>query len=121
MTDIFSYASDITRPKHVAPSHEWITKNHEWKTLIQTYLACVSFVDSQIGRLITAFDNGAYGDHTYIVQYNDHGFHLGEKERYAKRSLWEDGAKIPLIVVGPGVSKGKVYSKPVQLLDIYPT
>ena len=121
MTDISSYGSDITRLKHVSPSHEWVTKNDEWKGLVQSYLACVSFVDAQIGRVLTAFDKGAYGDNTYIVLYSDHGFHLGEKERYAKRSLWEDGARVPMIVVGPGVSKGKVCSKPVQLLDIYPT
>jgi len=121
MTDISSYGSDITRLKHVSPSHEWVIKNDEWKGLVQSYLACVSFVDAQIGRVLTAFDKGAYGDNTYIVLYSDHGFHLGEKERYAKRSLWEDGARVPIIVVGPGVSKGKVCSKPVQLLDIYPT
>ena len=53
--------------------------------------------------------------------YTDHGFHLGEKERFAKRSLWQDGAGTPLIIVGPGIAKGEVCDKPVQLLDIYPT
>ncbi|MFT5725779.1 MAG: arylsulfatase A-like enzyme [Bacteroidia bacterium] len=121
LSDISSYGVDITRLNHVSPTHEWVTENDEWKPLVQSYLACVSFVDAQVGRVLTAFDKGAYGDNTYIVLYSDHGFHLGEKERYAKRSLWEDGARVPLIIVGPNIPEGKVCNKPVQLLDIYPT
>lgn len=121
LKDIPPYGVDITRVKHVSPSHEWVTTNNEWKPLVQSYLACVSFVDEQIGRVLTALDNGEYGDNTYIVLFSDHGFHLGEKERYAKRSLWEDGASVPLMIAGPNVPQGKICTKPVQLLDIYPT
>ena len=121
LSDISSYGVDITRLNHVSPTHEWVTENDEWKPLVQSYLACVSFVDEQVGRVLTSLDNGEYGDNTYIVLFSDHGFHLGEKERYAKRSLWEDGARVPLIIVGPNIPKGKVCNKPVQLLDIYPT
>ena len=121
LSDISSYGLDITRLKHVSPTHEWVTENDEWKPLVQSYLACVSFVDAQVGRVLTALDKGEYGDNTYVVLFSDHGFHLGEKERYAKRSLWEDGARVPLIILGPNIPKGKVCNKPVQLLDIYPT
>ncbi|SFB95588.1 Arylsulfatase A [Algibacter lectus] len=121
LDDISPYGIDITREKHVSPTHEWVLENDAWKPLVQSYLACVSFVDEQVGRVITALDNGEYGDNTYIVLFSDHGFHLGEKERYAKRSLWEDGTRVPLIIVGPGIEKGKVCNKPVQLLDVYPT
>lgn len=121
LKDVPSYGVDITREKHVSPTHEWVTENDQWKPLVQSYLACVSFVDEQVGRVLTAFDKGDYGDNTYIVLFSDHGFHQGEKERYAKRSLWEDGARVPLIIVGPGIPEGKVCTKPAQLLDIYPT
>lgn len=121
LDDISSYGVDITRLEHVSPTHEWVMGNDEWKPLVQSYLACVSFVDEQVGRVLTALDNGDYGDNTYIVLFSDHGFHLGEKERYAKRSLWEDGARVPMIISGPGIAKGKVVNNPVQLLDIYPT
>jgi len=53
--------------------------------------------------------------------FSDHGFHLGEKEHWAKRTIWHDGAEVPLIVAGPGVASGVTCEKPVQLLDIYPT
>ena len=121
LKDISSYGVDITRLKHVSPTHEWVTKNNQWKPLVQSYLACVSFVDEQVGRVLTALDNGDYGENTYVVLFSDHGFHLGEKERFAKRSLWDDGARVPMIIMGPGIPKGKVIDKPVQLLDIYPT
>ena len=121
LSDISSYGVDITRLNHVSPTHEWVTGNDEWKPLVQSYLACVSFVDEQVGRVLTALDNGQYGDNTYVVLFSDHGFHLGEKERYAKRSLWEDGTRVPLIMVGPNIPKGKTCNRPVQLLDVYPT
>ncbi|PHN02387.1 sulfatase [Flavilitoribacter nigricans] len=121
LDDISPYGIDITRLEHVSPTHEWVLENDAWKPLVQSYLACVSFVDAQVGKVVKALEESTYADNTYIVLFSDHGFHLGEKERYAKRSLWEDGARTPLIVVGPGIAPGKVSNKPVQLLDIYPT
>ncbi|MDH3718121.1 MAG: sulfatase [Planctomycetota bacterium] len=121
LQDISSYGIDLTRLKHVAPTHEWVTQNQQWKPLVQSYLACVSFVDAQVGRVLSALETSDYGDNTYVVLFSDHGFHLGEKERWAKRSIWQDGAGVPLIIAGPGIAKGKICDKPVQLLDIYPT
>ncbi len=121
LEDISQYGIDLTRLKHVSPAYDWVTQNNEWKPLVQSYLACVSFVDAQIGKVLTAIENSDYANNTYIVLYSDHGFHLGEKERFAKRSIWEDGARVPMIIAGPGIAKGKVCNKPVQLLDIYPT
>jgi arylsulfatase A-like enzyme len=121
LSDLPKYGINLTRLKHVSPTHDWVIENDEWKPLVQSYLACVSFVDHQVGKVLEALDASPYKDNTYIVLYTDHGFHLGEKERWAKRSLWEDGTRTPLIIVGPGVAKGKVCKKPVQLLDIYPT
>ena len=119
--DVSTYGINLTRLNHVAPEHDWVIKNEEWKPLVQPYLACVSFVDHQVGKLLDALDQSPDKNNTFIVLYSDHGFHLGEKERWAKRSLWEDGTRVPMIIVGPGVAKGKVCNKPVQLLDIYPT
>jgi arylsulfatase A-like enzyme len=121
LDDIPSYGVDITRLKHVTPTHEWVLENDQWKPLVQSYLACVSFVDEQVGTVLDALENSDYKDNTYVVLYSDHGFHLGEKERYAKRSIWADGAKVPMIIAGPGIPEGIVSAKPVGLIDIYPT
>lgn len=120
LNDISDYGINITREGHVSPEHKWVIENDQWKPLVQSYLACVSFVDAQIGRVFDALENSNYAENTYIVLFSDHGFHLGEKERYAKRSLWSDGTRVPLIFWGPNISKG-ISDKPVQLLDIYPT
>jgi arylsulfatase A-like enzyme len=121
LDDLSQYSINLTRLRHISPTQEWVLENDQWKPLVQSYLACVSFVDHQVGKLITALDASPYKDNTYIVLYTDHGFHLGEKERWAKRSLWEDGTRTPVIIIGPGVAKGKVCTKPIQLMDIYPT
>lgn len=121
LEDISEYGIKITRLKHVAPTHEWVTENDQWKPLVQSYLACVSFADAQVGRVLDALENSEYQENTYVVLYSDHGFHLGEKERYAKRSLWEDGTRVPVIIAGPGIRGGQICNKPIQLLDIYPT
>ena len=121
LKDISSYAVNLTRLKHVAPTHDWVIEEDQWKALVQSYLACVSFVDHQVGKLIDALDSTDAKNNTYIVLYSDHGFHLGEKERWAKRSLWEDSTRVPLIIVGPSIKAGQVCHKPAQLMDIYPT
>jgi len=121
LDDIPSYGIDISRLNHVHPPFEWVIENDQWKPLVQSYLACVSFVDAQLGKVLDALENSDYKDNTYIVLFSDHGFHLGEKERFAKRSLWKAGAGVPLIIAGPGISQGQICNKPVQLLDIYPT
>jgi arylsulfatase A-like enzyme len=120
LADISQYGIDLTREEHVAPTYEWVVKNKEEKKLVQSYLACVSFVDAQVGKILDALDQSAYKDNTYVVLYSDHGFHFGEKERYAKRSIWADGSRVPMMIVGPGIKPG-VSHKPVQLMDIYPT
>ncbi|MEJ6578562.1 MAG: sulfatase [Akkermansiaceae bacterium] len=121
LSDISPYAVDLTRLKHVAPTHEWVVANKQWKPLVQTYLACVSFTDHQVGRLLDALDASPHKNNTIIVFFSDHGFHLGEKDRWAKRTIWQDGSGVPMIIAGPSVAKGRVCDKPVQLLDLYPT
>ena len=71
------------------PAHAWFLKNR-WKEAVQAYLASVSFVDACVGRLIKSLDDGPMADHTWVVLLSDHGFFLGEKERWAKQALWSE-------------------------------
>lgn len=94
----------------------------QWKPAIQAYLACTSMVDDLIGQIVGALEKSKYADNTIIVLWSDHGFQLGEKERWAKYSLWERATRVNLIWVAPGVTRpGSTCNKPVNLLDIYPT
>lgn len=103
------------------PSTEWAIKNKQWKNIVQAYLACVSFVDYQIGRVMEALEKSKYADNTLIVLWSDHGYRLGEKGTFAKHALWETATKAPLMFAGPGIPEGKVIESPVEMLSIYPT
>ena len=103
------------------PTTDWAIKTNSWADIVQGYLACVSFVDHQIGELLEALDNSAYADNTIIVLWSDHGYRLGEKGTFAKHCLWEEATHAPLLMAGPGVPAGKVVNEPVELLSIYPT
>ncbi|ANW95881.1 sulfatase [Wenyingzhuangia fucanilytica] len=103
------------------PSTEWAINSGEWKKIIQAYLACVSYVDYELGRVLDALEKSKYADNTIIVLWSDHGYRLGEKGTFAKHGLWETATKAPLMFVGPNLPKGKKINAPVEMLSIYPT
>lgn len=103
------------------PRLKWARESNQWRNLVRSYLACTSFVDSQIGRLLDALDQSGQADNTIVVLWGDHGWHLGEKAITGKNTLWDDGTRVPLIFAGPGVKAGQLCRQPAELLDIYPT
>ena len=103
------------------PRFKFLEEANEWKNLVRSYLACVSFVDSQVGRVLDALDKGELANNTIVVLWGDHGWHLGEKLITGKNSLWDRSTRVPLIFAGPGVGKNAECKKPAELLDIYPT
>lgn len=90
---------------------------------LQAYYACVSFVDAQVGRLLDALDRLELADNTIVVFWSDHGYHLGEHNGiWQKRTLFEQGARAPLIVRNPCSSgNGQACRRIVEFVDIYPT
>lgn len=131
--DISDIAEDLGRnrnkPKIPYGSHGF----HEYDLLngykegegvrefLQAYLACITFVDEQVGKILEALESSPYADNTLIVFTSDNGYHIGEKEQVYKGSLWEESCRIPLIIAGPGIKAGEVCSLPVSLVDLYPT
>ena len=92
------------------------------KKMVQSYQASADFADQMVGRLLDKLDATGQADRTIIVLWSDHGYHLGDKESCTKFTLWEKANHVPFIIVAPGVtSPGSVCSKPVSLIDIYPT
>jgi arylsulfatase A-like enzyme len=92
------------------------------KKMIQCYQASADFADQMVGRLIDKLDATGRADNTIIILWADHGYHLGDKESCVKFTLWEKANRVPFIIVAPGVGKpGNKCSRPVSLLDIYPT
>ena len=86
--------------------------------LRQGYLACVDFVDSQLGRLMEALEQSGQREDTVVVYTSDHGEMLGKFGMWWKCSMYEDSVRVPLIVSGPGFGSGSRVSTPVSLLDL---
>ena len=105
------------------PQLPWLraNDNEQLRKCTQAYLACTSFVDAQVGRVIKALNESPHAGNTIIVLFSDHGYHLGEKNRVSKHSLWEESTRVPLVIVQPGKRKPQVCTRPVGLIDLYPT
>ncbi|MBK1825886.1 sulfatase [Haloferula rosea] len=92
------------------------------RKLVHGYYASTSYVDAQIGKVITAVDELGLADDTLIVLWGDHGFHLGELGIWTKHVNFEMATRIPLIVVAPGITRpGSHTDQPAETVDIFPT
>jgi arylsulfatase A-like enzyme len=88
----------------------------------QAYYASISFMDAQVGRIVAALDRLGLAENTIIVFTSDHGYHLGEHGLWQKQSIFEESARVPLLIVAPGVTKpAQVAKSPISHLDLYPT
>ncbi len=89
---------------------------------LQAYYASISFMDAQVGHVVEALDRLGLADNTIIVFTSDHGYHMGEHGLWQKQSLFEESARVPLLMVAPGVSQpGSVVEDPVGEVDLFPT
>lgn len=102
--------------------HRNIVEAGHWERGVQAYLACVTYADAMLGRLLDALEESPHRDNTIIVFWSDHGWHLGEKHHWRKSGLWEKTLRVPFLMVVPGLtSPGSICHKAVSLVDIYPT
>ena len=89
------------------------------KNFLQAYLACITFVDEQIGKVIGAIKNSKFRDNTIIILTSDHGWQMGEKSYLFKNSGWEESCRIPLIINTK--LKARICKAAGSLIDIFPT
>lgn len=93
-----------------------------FRSQLHAYLASISFIDDQFGRLYDALKQSPYFDNTIVVFTGDQGWHIWEKEWNGKNSLWEETSRVPLIIKAPDApGAGKICEKVVELVDLYPT
>lgn len=90
------------------------------KKAVGGYYACVSYVDAQVGKVLDALEESGQADNTIVIFTSDHGYHLGEHDFWAKVSLRDESAMVPLIIRVPG-KKPAVVDSLVELIDLYPT
>jgi arylsulfatase A-like enzyme len=91
------------------------------KNFLQAYLACVAFVDVQVGKVLDALENSKFKDNTIVIFTSDHGWQMGEKNYLFKNSPWEESTRIPMLIKTSKVSAGIKVEQPVSLIDLYPT
>ncbi|MDY3552297.1 sulfatase [Gemmata sp. JC717] len=103
------------------PRLKWLRGAKQWGPLVRAYLASVSFVDTQVGRVLDALRESGLEQNTVVVLWSDHGWHLGEKGITGKNTLWERSTRVPLIFAGPKVAANARCDRPAELLDLYPT
>ena len=86
------------------------------------YLACVSFLDAQVGRVLSELERLGLAERTIVVFWSDHGFHLGEHALWGKTSNYELDTRVPLLIAAPGIARaGGAAAGLAELLDLYPT
>jgi arylsulfatase A-like enzyme len=93
-----------------------VTRQH-----LADYYSAIEFVDAQLGRLVKALQASGQYDRTIIVFASDHGLAIGSHGLFGKQNLYEHSMRAPLILAGPGISRGKRSDALCYLLDVFPT
>jgi len=91
------------------------------RKMIHGYMASVSFMDAQLGKVLDKLDELGLTDNTIICLWGDHGWHLGDHGMWCKHTNFEEATRAPLIFAGPGAPKGAVSKSIVEFVDIFPT
>ena len=110
-----------------AGAHATVVNHDQWPAAVRAYLACVAFIDAQVGTLLDALDAGPNAAETLVVVWGDHGWHLGEKQHWGKWTGWQRATHVPLIIApardapADGYATGAKCGEPVSLIDLYPT
>ena len=112
------------------PAAAWVQRPHQdemselmKRRIIQSYYASIAFIDAQVGRLLDALDQLELSDRTIVVFVSDHGYHMGEHRLWQKTTLFENSARVPLIVAAPTFerTRGERTGAVAELIDLYPT
>jgi arylsulfatase A-like enzyme len=113
--------ADFLHWKLPEPRLSTLRAMNEWRPLVRAYLASISLMDAQVGRVVAALDRSGRAGNTIIVLWSDHGWHLGEKLITGKNTLWNESTRVPLVFAGPEIKAGQLCNRPAELLDIFPT
>ena len=124
-------------PKNADPSHNFHTSGELrgydgvpkegdippelQRKLIHGYYACVTYIDTLIGKLLAELKAEGVEDNTVICLWGDHGWHLGDHGIWGKHTTLEQAARAPLIIAAPAIKGNNKTMSPTEFIDVYPT
>jgi arylsulfatase A-like enzyme len=112
---------DGTKKFKPHPDFLWCQEYEVHKDAVRAYMASISYADECVGVVLDALANSQYAENTIIVLWGDHGWHLGEKLKFRKATLWRESTQLPLMVSLPGMDTKTECNRNVNLIDLYPT
>ena len=122
------FYDEVDRADHPVIAHYRATWNYDdffdaerLRVGIRAYYGLCSFLDFQIGRILSALEESGFADDTLVIYTSDHGECLGSRGLWGKSVMYEESSAVPLVVAGPGMPGSKRCSTAVSLVDIYPT
>lgn len=118
--DFYNYGQEFRNNYDDMPADGDFSEDLQ-RELIHGYYACVSYVDAQVGKVISALKQSGEYDNTIIVFWGDHGFHLGDHSMWGKHTNFEQATRSPLIIKAPGLASNNATNSPTGLIDIFPT
>lgn len=117
-------------PREGYKRHDWVEKQNafmdseakfqdenERKVAIASYLGLCSWLDHNVGEILSALDGSGFGKDTTVIYTSDHGDNLGARGLWGKSNLYQESVAVPMIMAGPEVPVG-LCETPVSLLDL---
>jgi arylsulfatase A-like enzyme len=101
--------------------HEPLARMGLMREVLRAYLACISYADAMLGRVLDALESSPHFENTIVVFWSDHGYHHGEKGQWGKHTLWQRTTNIPFIWAGPGIARAAKVGATVSSIDVFPT
>lgn len=95
--------------------------DHRRAAALRAYLGMVTRLDDLIGQLLECLDQTGLSQSTQIIYSSDHGDCLGNRGMWGKSVMYDDAARVPMILAGDGIPASHVVSTPVSLIDIAAT
>lgn len=114
----FAFDDLLVRDENLLP---WPRPPEKVREALADYYGLITHLDDKIGEIINSMKNNGLFDNTIIVYAADNGLAIGSHGLLGKQNLYEHSMKVPLIISGPGIPKGKVSDALVYLFDLYPT
>ena len=105
----------------VSPNKLLVGDEDTARKMKHAYASCVSYVDTQIGKVLDELDKLGVRDRTIVMLISDHGWHLGEQDHWGKSTNFENSTRAPMIISAPGLKSSQRTNALVEYVDVFPT